>query len=164
MLARLRTGKTGRQAEQSNPEVNKIEMGIQVQLDGTEVAQTSKASKGQQRIDRSENQAKPPRTVSAFSEPGPQSDSAAGKVKNIMGGRECEIEHFVAKESHYTYCHQDGSAQHDIDFCQCASHFFAILQLLRHSSMELRAAYGSGGQAVKSMEACPFGKGCALRL
>ncbi len=100
MLARFRARETSQQTEQSHPQVNKIEMCIQVQLDGTEVAQTSKASKGQQRIDRSENQAKPPRPVCSLAESGPQSDHAASQVEYIMGGRECEIEHFMTKKSH----------------------------------------------------------------
>ena len=123
MLARFRARETSQQTEQSHPQVNKIEMCIQVQLDGTEVAQTSKASKGQQRIDRSENQAKPPRTVGALSEPGPQSDSAAGKVKNIVGGRKREVEHLMAKKTRHADHDQNSPAQNDIDLRQNASHF-----------------------------------------
>ena len=70
-LARLCAGKTGRQAEQADTEVDEIEMRVQIQLDGTEVAQTGEARDGHQCIDRAKNQTKTPRAIRAFSEPGP---------------------------------------------------------------------------------------------
>jgi len=94
-----------------------------------------------------------PHPVRVLSEPGPKPDGAADEVKHVMSGREGEVEHFVAKESHHTDHHQNCSAQQDIDLCQRASHFsLATLPFARDSDSigEFRGAYGSGQQAVKS--------------
>src|SRR6267378_8271006 len=123
-LRRLCAGKTGCQAEQSYSEVDEVEMRVQIQLDGPEVAQTGEACDGHQGINRSKNQTKPPHTIRVFPQPSPKSDGAADQVKYVMGGRECQVEHFVAKKSHHADHDQNCSAQHDIDLCQRASHVF----------------------------------------
>src|SRR5207249_11281212 len=100
-------------AEQANSEVDEIEMRVQVQLDGAEIAQTAEACNGNQRIDRAKDQTKPPRAICALPESSPKRDCAADKVKYVMGRRKCEMEHFMAKEPHHADYDQDRrSAQH----------------------------------------------------
>jgi len=150
---RLCAGNTGHETEETNSKVDEIEVRIQIQLDGPEVPHAGKARDGHQGINRSKHQTKPPHPVRVLPEPGPKPDGAADEVKHVMGGREGEVEHFVAKESHHTDHHQNCSAQHDIDLCQRASHFSqATLPFARDSDSiaEFRGAYGSGQQAVKS--------------
>src|SRR3981189_3681522 len=95
-LRRLCAGKTGCQAEQSYSEVDEVEMRVQIQLDGPEVAQTGEAWDAHQRINRSKNQTNPPHPIRVIPKPGPKSNGAADQVKYVMVGRECQVEHFVA--------------------------------------------------------------------
>src|SRR6267143_2548249 len=106
-LRRLCAGKTGCETEQSYSEVDEVEMRVQIQLDGPEVSQTGEDCDGHQGINRSKNQAKPPHPIRVIPEPGPKSDGAADQVKYVMGGRECQVEHFVAKKSHQADHDQD---------------------------------------------------------
>src|SRR5260370_18455072 len=106
--------------------MDEIEMCVQIQLDGTEITHSSETRDSHQRIDSSKNQAKPSRPIRILSKPCPKRDYPAAEVKNIVGGRKREIEHFVAKESHDSHHDQDPSAHHDIASCQCASHVFVL--------------------------------------
>src|SRR6266576_1099186 len=64
-------------------------------------------------------------------------------MKYVMGGRECKVEHFMAKESHHTDYDKDRSAQRDIDFCQRARHSFlaavCLSQIQSRNVVELTA-------------------------
>ena len=97
-------------------------MRVQVQLDWAEIAHTGEARDGHERIDRAKNHAKPPRAIGTLPETGPESDYSTGEVKDVMGGRKCEVEHFMAKEPHRADHNQDRPAQHNIDLCQPARH------------------------------------------
>lgn len=108
--SRLCAGKTGCETQQANAEVDKIVVYVQAQLDWTEVTKARESCNRDKRINHSKNQAEQPRSVNTLSKPGPKSDCTANKMKYIVSGRKCEIEHFVARKTNYTDDEQDRSA------------------------------------------------------
>jgi hypothetical protein len=158
---RLSASKTSRQTEESNPQVDEIEMSVQIQLDGTEVAETSEACDSHQGIDRSKSQTKPPHPICVVSETGPKTYGAADEVKHVMGGRECEVEHFVAKESQHANHQQNCSAQYDIDLCQRAAHFYLAtlpwreIQIQSQNFVELTARANVASSPLRAAQESP---------
>jgi hypothetical protein len=61
--------------------MNEIEMRVQIHLDGTEISETSEGCDGEHCINRSKNQAKPPRTTCTLAEPRQKDYYAADEMR-----------------------------------------------------------------------------------
>jgi hypothetical protein len=113
---------TGQKAENTYSKMYHVVLLVQAQLNGAEVVQTNEPCDRDNGIDRAENQSKEARAIEAAAEPSKESDYATEKMKDVVGGRKCEIEHFAAKEACDTNHDQDESAQDDIDSCEDRFH------------------------------------------
>lgn len=62
--------KPGKQADQANSKMDEIEMEIEIEPDGTEVAEPEKTGDGQDRVDGSKDKTEEPCAVQAFAKSG----------------------------------------------------------------------------------------------
>lgn len=105
-----------KQAEQADPEMDEVEMEIEIEPDGAEIAEPEKAGDGEERVDGSKDETEEPRAVQAFANASKKRDHAAEKMKHVVSRREGKIEHFVSKEAHDAHRDEDEAAQDDVSF------------------------------------------------
>lgn len=119
----LGRSETSENAENTDAEMNEVEVKIQTELDRTEIVQTEKSRDSHERINRSESQPEASSPAGIFAKPGGKSDHPTQEVEQVVRRRKREIEHFMPEESGNADNNQNETAQNDVEFCKRSFHW-----------------------------------------